>query len=253
MIDASLYAWLLPFYAAKDVSAALSVLTEMGVTHIHVPDYGLPPLYNSLLYSILRNPALSTLRYQTEKGQVYSLEPEISVSGSQTPVSLVERDWVFQTAVLLGGRKGLVKISGSSASANGAEYRGGLPYDLFQRNWSSGITTSIGQTGQLPEASDSLKIQPSSQYAQDFSLEGEGYVALVVDQFSGDNDGNPTEHLGQMQVASFEMSKKQPRRNFGFRFQPDSSASSFQFTIESIGKSRVKVHNIAYKVLEKSR
>lgn len=232
---------LLPFYAAEDTSAALSLLTEMGVTHIHVPDYGLPPHYNSLLYSILRDPALSTLQYQTEKGQVYSLEPEKRASDSQKPVSLVERDWVYQTAVLLGGRKGLVKISGSSASANGAEYRGGLPYDLFQRNWSSGITTGAGSLDGGRDPASELRVRPSAQYAVDLSLEGAGLVKITVDQFAEADEGGPRELLQRSEIVTFEMSDKQKNRKFGFRFRTLKSTDSLALSVESIGASRIKI------------
>jgi 4-amino-4-deoxy-L-arabinose transferase-like glycosyltransferase len=232
---------LLPFYAAEDTSAALSVLTEMGVTHIHVPDYGLPPHYNSLLYSILRDPALSTLQHQTEKGQVYSLEPEKRASGSQAPVSLVERDWVYHTAVLLGGRKGLVKISGSSASANGAEYRGGLPYDLFQRNWSSGITTGAGSPDGGRDPVSELRARPSAQYAVDLSLEGAGLVKITVDQFGEADDGGSRELVQRSEIVTFELSDKQKSREFGFRFMTLSATDSLALSVESIGASRIKI------------
>ncbi|MCY0151689.1 hypothetical protein OEG86_04910 [Hoeflea alexandrii] len=232
---------LLPFYSAKDASAALSVLTEMGVTHIHVPDYGLPPLYNSLLYSIIRDPALSTLQYQSEKGQIYSLEPEKLVTGSQTRVSLVERDWMYQTAVLLGGRKELVKISGTSASATTAEYRGGLPYDLFQRNWSSGLTTGAASADGGSDPVSALRVRPFTQYAVDLSLEGAGLVKITVDQFAEADAGGPRELVQRSEIVTFEMSDKQKNRKFGFRFRTLKATDSLALSVESIGTSRIKI------------
>ena len=52
---------LLPFYGERDVVAACQKLRDLGVRYIHVPDYSLPPVYNSSFQEIMGRRDLSRL------------------------------------------------------------------------------------------------------------------------------------------------------------------------------------------------
>ena len=66
---------LVPFYSAREPAEALATLKALGVTHVHLPDYGLPPLYDSQLHKILRSLNMATLVFQADGYQIYRLEP----------------------------------------------------------------------------------------------------------------------------------------------------------------------------------
>ncbi|MFO1269637.1 MAG: hypothetical protein U1F67_24505 [Rubrivivax sp.] len=61
------------FYGLGDAASAARWLRERGVTHVHVPDYWLPPLYNSRLAEVLAAPSLSELVADEGGFQVYRL------------------------------------------------------------------------------------------------------------------------------------------------------------------------------------
>jgi len=64
---------LLDFYEQTKAYKAQLFLKELGVQYVHVPNYGIPPLYNSVLWRILEDPRLSDLVFSSAGGQIYLL------------------------------------------------------------------------------------------------------------------------------------------------------------------------------------
>jgi len=232
---------LLSFYSEADTRAAYRRLLNLGVTHIHVPDYGLPPLYNSRLYAILRDPSLSALAFQTVGGKIYALGGEALAPGPSISLSTKERQWAFQTSILLGARKGFAKTSQENGVFEGSAYVGGLPYDLFHRHRTSGFKIGVGPGGDLPDAEGGLKVEPSTQYGLDMRVRGTGFVTVTLEQFAGGDDGTPVRLASRMQIASFELSADQPERAYGVRFVTDPVANRIVVSIESMGTSSVRI------------
>ncbi len=99
---------LLPFYAeAADDAQAWQLLRSLGISHVHMTDYLLPPAYMSRLMSMVTDTRYAALVSDAEGYQIYELRGD--AAGSEAPVSPVVLDaagpWQLQTHVVLGGRK----------------------------------------------------------------------------------------------------------------------------------------------------
>lgn len=97
---------LVPVYEADNAAQALASLKALGVNYIHVPAYGLPPLYNSPLRQVLRDGRATTLRYSNAGGQIYELIPG--------PVSLEVRTDITSGVMALYERWDRKPISSAS-------------------------------------------------------------------------------------------------------------------------------------------
>ena len=59
---------LLDFYAARDQSTAYAALRRLKVRYIHMPDYSLPPIYNSQLEALVAECVLSARKAGVDRG-----------------------------------------------------------------------------------------------------------------------------------------------------------------------------------------
>jgi 4-amino-4-deoxy-L-arabinose transferase-like glycosyltransferase len=98
---------LLPYYAERDSDeAAWRRLRSLGISHVHMTDYLLPPVYMSRLMHLAADPRYMTLVSDSEGYQIYAL----AESGGQAPVAAPQAlpmggDWHRETQLVLGGRK----------------------------------------------------------------------------------------------------------------------------------------------------
>ncbi|WP_142589225.1 ArnT family glycosyltransferase [Pseudorhizobium halotolerans] len=240
---------LLPFYAETDASGAYQRLVALGVTHIHLPDYGLPPFYNSQLHSIVRDPALTRLVAQTVAGQIYGLGPEQLNPGSPVVISPDARPWTISESITLMGRKGFARSSRGTQALQGSTYSGGLPYDLFRRHWLTTAVTGVGSDG-LPHEANGLPVEPSQQYALDLKISGTGFVKLVVLQFATNGDIRPASRPDSLQATTFELSPRQPEREYGYRFLTGPSTDQIAVAVETVGQSSIRVDSLSYTPLK---
>lgn len=75
---------LLDFYAETDPSRGLARLLDLGIDYVHMPDYYLPPVYNSTLQQILGDNRYSKLVYSAQGHQIYQLGAFPAPSGVST-------------------------------------------------------------------------------------------------------------------------------------------------------------------------
>ena len=79
---------LIPFYGEPDAVIAWQMLCDLGVSYLHIPNYALPPLYNSALQEIMGRHDLSRLVYSSDGYQIYSLHRTKEVSsGTKIDIS----------------------------------------------------------------------------------------------------------------------------------------------------------------------
>jgi len=64
---------LLPLYEQATAESASQFLQGLGVTHLLVPDYAVPPLYNSSVAELLSDPKLASLVFEAQGYKVFSL------------------------------------------------------------------------------------------------------------------------------------------------------------------------------------
>jgi len=247
---------LLSFYGKKDIDSAYDELRKFGITHVHIPSYGIPPIYNSQLFSLLRNPNYTTLRYQTTAGQIYTLIPEASskrggalpIPGTRRFTNTMQQDispknmqWVRQDVFSLGGRKIFIKWGERNSLLTEASYRRDLPYDLFHRHWRTIASVGIALPNMLPAENSILHVEPSREYAIDLRLAGAGFLEISVDQFAKQEEHDAYELIKHTEITSFELSENQPMRDYGFRFLTEPTAQAMVLNIKSMGSSAVEI------------
>lgn len=233
---------LLPFYRETNPAIALQMLRQLGITHVHVPDYGIPPLYNSTLHEILRSPTLSDLLISTDRGQVYALRPDDKSGGQPIDVSPSERVWTSEQSFFLGGRRRLTAAAtGDATIFAGPTSIARSTYGLYQRN----IITLL-RIGARPDEVDRrlIAIEAGGEYAVDVTLSGDGLVGLLVNQHEASGTDGVGLWLGTTRLASFELSPKQEVRVFRRRFIASERARWLSVAIEHIGASTVTIDRI---------
>ncbi|MBI5720046.1 MAG: hypothetical protein HZC37_20420 [Burkholderiales bacterium] len=172
---------LLPFYAERDPAAAAARLRELGVTHVHLPDYWLPPVYHSALEALLADPGLSELEFEAHGYQIYRLGGAPSDSRrTSCGEALPFGDWQRAREFVLGGRKNLRRIHlGSAPLAPGAESRSWNATPLFLRETNTVLRSEVAlpapagpaRAGARPEA---------NEWLLRLELSGAGYMQAIV-------------------------------------------------------------------------
>jgi hypothetical protein len=117
----------------QDPAAAVAVLRDMGVTHLHMADYYLPPVYMSAVMQIAADPQWSELVSEAEGYQIYAIRPAPLVLPAP-PVLDLAGAWELQTHLVLGGRKTRSRIVvNQQAHALGRESVNDGFFGLFHR------------------------------------------------------------------------------------------------------------------------
>lgn len=102
----------IPFYEAVDEAQALLWLRAQGVTHVHMPDYFLPPIYMSRLMGLLADPKYSRLEIEAEGYQTYALRDPLTVRSAPARRDLpLASGWELQSQLVLGGRKTRMRVT----------------------------------------------------------------------------------------------------------------------------------------------
>jgi hypothetical protein len=132
---------LLPLYAMKSVDKALLSLRSLGVSHLQIPSYSIPVIYNSIVMDVLADTGASELVFEAKSGdQVYKLsaDPSVSSLSCQSPVDLLKsiNPWKVNTSYSILGRKSLDL---ATLSRNAPEWKGNT---LLRKNpWFQRHTT----------------------------------------------------------------------------------------------------------------
>jgi hypothetical protein len=172
---------LLPFYQESDPVLAAGMLRKLGVNYIFMPDYSLPPAYNSTLLSILSNPSLARLDYQIGMSQLYELVDDQKRLGTTIDITPGERPWSRKVQLLFGGRKALDSLVLSRKEFEGQKSRSLLP--LFHRDYCVLLESqSLMSDVDLEEGSNGLISVTPGEYVVRARLSGRGYIMLWISQ-----------------------------------------------------------------------
>jgi 4-amino-4-deoxy-L-arabinose transferase-like glycosyltransferase len=233
---------LLEFYRMKNPESGRSFLKKLGITHIHVPDYGIPPYYNSSLYKVLASSQLSSLLISTKSGQIYSL-----LSDDSAPIRTVDLTppiwpWVREQLFFLGGRKRLTAVTADIATPFiGQKSRTELPFGLNQRN----VITLL----RLGTEEDGLfAIEPDEEISIKIDVSGKGLAGILINEYSTNVQGKGW--LGTTRLVSFELSEQQPSRVFERRMRVSNEARFLSVVLEHQGHSTLEVNEVTITIFE---
>lgn len=247
---------LIPFYQEQNLESAYHILKNLGITHIQVSDYAVPPFYNSLLQKILIRQDLTKLVFSAEGNQIYRLTNSDVRGLRSTEFDLSPQliSWTRFTNLILGGRKTLKSLfanhhlfMGTSESTT----RGMLK--LFHRDWSHVLFNGVGdkKTG-LP--STFLPSKGTQEYHLHLQIAGNGHLKFYLLQY--DQNGQILRHryrganmmirLGDLCLT---MEKKQ-HSDFYRRFKTLPETRFIRIGIEHMGNSNIDIQKAKIVMVE---
>lgn len=215
---------MLGFYGLREAAEAAQWLRRQGVTHVHVPDYWLPPLYNSPLDEVLAEPALADLLTDTGGYQVFQLRSGDGARALDCG-QVVFGPWRRSEELVFGGRKSMVRGDlASSVYTAGDPSVGWNTSPLFLRE-SSTVIRSAGAA--LP--------RPGREWLIELEVAGEGYVLVyLMTHRTGAETVDTSRLLADLPLRDGDGSRRLARR---VRVPPDTAALSL--SVEHRGRSRL--------------
>lgn len=241
---------LVDFYQTTDPKKAVSLLKALHITYVHLPNYSLPPFYNSSLQLILADPTLSTLIYNAAGHQIYRLEPSGTLSGR--PRDLIkENPWVRSQQWIIAGRKTLRRmpiLRGPFDIHTPSVAQ--MPLKLFQRDVSHALI--VGEENR-PETY--IPVASHQCYVASFLLSGFGSVEIWMRSY--DKNGqlvtrNPNGNPRKL-IASIVLDNKEESQVLKKTFCTLPKMTSLRLELEHYGNSVLQVHQATLQHLQLKR
>ncbi len=243
---------MLSVYEESNPVEAANLLQKMGIKYIHIPDYGLPVYYNSVISRLVAQPALTTLVHSSGGTMIF----ELTDSGKRaekiediTPGVVI---WTRSTQALVGGRKFLeaLRLQAELMDENQiSDTRATVPF--AHRDFSTLFSNGIGSSFSRPKLDTLFRVEEGQEYRIDLELKGEAYVRILMIQLSvegeliswggawkEDKSINTLQRIGEIILEDTYESK-----HFAFRFVPLPEAKYIRIGVAHLGYSVLKIEN----------
>lgn len=240
---------MLDFYLQKNVCDGMKELKRLGVTHVSVSDYLLPPEYNSVLPDILANPRLSRLVYSSDGDQLYELVPEDGLTQARTQVNFLEKPWARVSQLRLGGRKVLETLGVAGGRIKEPVSESTVPF--FHRDYSVLLVPGGADTFLSTDTSTMIGVE-SGQYILNIDAVGRSYVSVWMQRFNEDGTFYRSETIADDQmvrVGDFSLTDRRPEQVFKRRIQIDPGVRWVRFAIEHTGRSNIRINSMTLERL----
>ena len=249
---------MLPIYRESSPQRAAQLLRDLGVTHLHVPDYALPVSYNSVLGRIIADPALTPLIYSAAGTQIFRLELAGTSSGASvvtdsTDFTPGQHKWSVYRQLNLGGAKAMQALGfvGQRLPDDGvSSIRWALP--LFHRSFSSIVANGVGSPMGFARPDSLQPVRGGQEYRITFDLEGRAFVRVWIAQFDGNGMllRSSDKASGIERISETVMNKPDETKRISRRFITLPSAAYVRFGIEHLGYSRIQVQKAVLEQLK---
>lgn len=249
---------MVPVYEKRDPAVVREMLSHLGVRYIHVPDYALPPIYNSAIQDIMARPDLSRIVYSVGGHQVYDLKTSVAPKAiAVADMSPKEIPWSVSRLFVIGGRTGIFRVSLSDFSLpeDGA-YKWDIGMPLFHRERS--IVIASGAEGLFSQHGKS-SFQPvtgGAEYRIDLDLSGHAFVGIYLVQYN--RDGRPLilaensestvwpnaldwRKLSEQRIGEMAIGSDGAPRRFSRRFVTYSETAFIRVALEYRGDNVVRI------------
>ncbi len=242
---------LLSVYQEASADRAASLLRELGVSYIHVPDYGVPATYNSVLDSVIENPRLTRLVHSNGGTRIFELlfvedeRPVASVFSSRR-FSPSDEPWTVYRQLNIGGRKAMsiLGLGGDSLPTDG---RSSPPFSLpvFHRDFSTVLANGRGSPMSDGRLDSLLKIQAGQEYRVRFDLQGRGLVRLWVMQLDAQGKilADSPISSGVERFAEQVLDSPDHVQEMMKRFVALPQSAYIRFGLEHVGHSTLRIHD----------
>jgi hypothetical protein len=230
------------FYAEENLASAFELLRRLGVRYLHVPDYSLPPFYNSTLQELAARPEFATLLFSSDGHQVYELRRQ-APEAERDVQDLLSRDaaWTRIEELTLGGRKNLLRIPITETVLRGADVAShtAARIPVFRREQSAILISGSGGT----QAAGTTAVRAQSQYLAKVDLEGHAFVHIMA--FEYDAAGTL---LGHHLIGETALGER-PERLFLRRFVTGDHTAFVRIAVEHRGVSSVRIRGASLSAL----
>jgi len=214
---------MLDFYRLQDPAQGTRWLAGRGVTHIHLPDYWLPPLYNSTLDDLLADPGLTQLVADEGGYQVFGLRAEAAGRAVCHRRSL--GPWRRSEELIFGGRKTILRGDlGSTPYLAGTRSDAWNRWPLFLRESS---TVLRSERLALPEG--------GAERLVEIDVAGDGYVLVYLIAHAGAKGGTTQTRL----LADLPLREGQPARRLKRRVLLPEGTEAISLSVEHRGRSHL--------------
>ena len=240
---------MLSVYQESSPLRAVRMLRDLGITHLHIPDYGLPVSYNSVVDQIVANPLFTQLIYSVCGTQILRLVT--TNMNTETGVVLDKIDftpgrsvWSRYTNLIWGGRKVLGKLhTAGQPLPDKSESLARWIIPVFHRDFSTVALNGYGAPlGNNSRSDIFLSVGGGEEYRVTFDLEGDAFVRLWVVQT---DDNSELLACGGSQIvekiSEFVLRESNKTQNFSRRFITLPGTAKVRFAIEHFGHSRIQV------------
>jgi hypothetical protein len=236
---------LLPLYREKDAMKAWQYLRQLEIEYLHVPEYYLPTVYNSILNEIFARPDLTTLLFSADGNQIFALcqtGNKIELESSFiTPGNL---PWTKVTS-LIGGRKALGSVSGIKPTVvMNNKQLSNMGFPLFQRDWSTTWISGLDVWSNLLGKEANIRVHSGSEYRLEMDIEGHALIRVWLMQMNSAGNvlrGESPLSAKQMRVGEFILGPTYPERRFVRRFVTHPEAAYIRVGVEHVGSSRMRI------------
>jgi len=238
---------MLAAYRKSNPSEMAEELRDLGITHILIPSYYLPPVNNSALQQVVASPELTRLEFAVGGAQLYALEGEDLAVEARWPIEPGVRPWTRYPRLTIGGRKALagIALQPEILTENGTSEPEGV-LDLFHRDFSTVLSLGIGtdacalhcekDIGSLPS------VEENRQYRLTIDLSGRGFVKIRILQYGDDGPITPQAPDGWVtSLGDFALVSEHGTQQFTRRFQTLPGARRLGVQVEHVGHSAIKI------------
>ena len=236
---------LLPFYAEKDPQRAVTMLRALGVNYIQVPDYPLPPVYNSTWETIIGDPSLTELEFSTGGNQIYRLRVNESEDVYVDEIPL-NTSWSASDQWILGGRKQLYRIQLEARPfVLGDLLVRKMPYSLWQRDISA-ILQTVVPFSKIDSNAPMIDVEPNQEYRLSFDLEGNGYIEVAYLEYNASQLEVRTQSKDKVEslLLTGALLKKGQPHHVVRRLRTLEGTQHLALAIEQYGNSSTRVTNL---------
>lgn len=233
---------MLPVYDAQSTEQAVLLLKHLGVQYFHVPDYTLPPFYNSAIEKIIADPRLARLEYSYGTTQIYSLSDSGLRLGEGVDFTPGTMGWTrTPTSRWLNGA--ILGVLGlGSEPFNGQVSRSS--FSLFHKDYSVLLASGSGAHLNWAGGKATFPVRPGAEYIMNLNLRGKGYVRLWIMEY--DERGHPGETAlskgRPLRLGELALSDDSKNKTFLRRFKMSPYTKSVRIGVEHLGKSSVEIN-----------
>lgn len=232
---------LLPFYREQDPLVGWEMLRTLGVTHIYVPDYSMPPMYNSVLLTIMGRPDLAKLVFSNGGYQVYELNSAKTAASASVDNSVDltpgPMAWIQAQKFVFGGRKRLNRFNASQRPLNPGEFSSlRFRFPLFLREWSMTAQSEVVPLPGRQISQSQVQVNGPTEYRLELELEGHAFAEIYLTHLDIHNNQVAEEALGGIALG-----QRYPKRLFIRRFTVDPKVSAIRVGVEHRGDTKVRI------------